>query len=48
MATKEFFPQHPESPPMIYAHPISNPFYKGFLKVGYTEKDYQKGQQRRR
>jgi len=36
MANKEFFPQRPESHPMIYAY--SDPQYKGLLKVGYTEK----------
>ncbi len=39
MATKEFFPQQPESHPMIYGYPFSNPQSKGLLKVGYTEKD---------
>jgi len=38
MANKEFFPQRPESHPMIYAYTDSNPQYKGLLKVGYTEK----------
>jgi len=38
MAIKEFFPQHPESHPMIYA---DDDLYshKGLLKVGYAEKD---------
>lgn len=36
---KEFFPQRPESHPMIYAYSDSNPQYMGLLKVGYTEKD---------
>ena len=47
MATKEFFPQRPESHPMIYAYSDSNPQYKGLLKVGYTEKDVERrvGQQ---
>ena len=31
---KEFFPQRPESHPMIYAYSDSNPQYKGLLKVG--------------
>ncbi len=39
MANKEFFPQRPESHPMIYAYSDSNPQYQGLLKVGYTEKD---------
>jgi hypothetical protein len=39
MANNEFFPQRPESHPMIYAYSDSNPAYKGLLKVGYTEKD---------
>jgi len=42
MPTKEFFPQRPESHPMIYAYSDSNPQYKGLLKVGYTEKDVEK------
>lgn len=33
---KEFFPQRPESHPMIYAYEDSNPQYKDLLKVGYT------------
>lgn len=42
MASKEFFPQRPESHPMIYAYSDSNPQYRGLLKVGYTEKDVEK------
>jgi len=42
MASREFFPQRPESHPMIYAYTDSNPHYKGLLKVGYTEKDVEK------
>ena len=42
MANNEFFPQRPESHPMIYAYTDSNPQYKGLLKVGYTEKDVEK------
>jgi len=42
MASNEFFPQRPESHPMIYAYSDSNPQYKGLLKVGYTEKDVEK------
>jgi len=38
----EFFPQRPESHPMIYAYSDSNPQYKGLLKVGYTEKDVER------
>lgn len=38
----EFFPQRPESHPMIYAYTDSNPQYMGLLKVGYTEKDFEK------
>ncbi len=37
-----FFPQRPESHPMVYAYSDSNPQYKGLLKVGYTEKDVEK------
>jgi hypothetical protein len=39
MPNAEFFPQRPESHPMIYAYEDFNPQYKGLLKVGYTEKD---------
>jgi hypothetical protein len=41
MAIKEFFPQRPESHPMIYA---DDDLYshKGLLKVGYAEKDVEK------
>jgi len=35
----DFFPQRPESHPMIYAYEDFNPQYAGLLKVGYTEKD---------
>ncbi|MCX6054228.1 MAG: hypothetical protein NTZ74_04800 [Chloroflexi bacterium] len=42
MANKEFFPQRPESHPMIYAYTDSNPQYKGLLKVGYTEKEVER------
>jgi hypothetical protein len=42
MANKEFFPQRPESHPIIYAYSDNNPKYKGLLKVGYTEKDVEK------
>jgi hypothetical protein len=42
MANKEFFPQRPESHPMIYAYSDSNPLYKDLLKVGYTEKEVEK------
>jgi hypothetical protein len=42
MVIREFFPQRPESHPMIYAYTDSNPQYKGLLKVGYTEKDVEK------
>lgn len=39
---KDFFPQRPESHPMIYAYVDSNPQYKGLLKVGYTAIDIEK------
>ena len=39
---KEFFPQRPESHPMIYAYSDSNPQYNGLLQVGYTETDVEK------
>lgn len=42
MANKEFFPQRPESHPMIYAYPFSHPQYKDLLKVGYTEKQVER------
>ena len=42
MANNEFFPQRPDSHPMIYAYSESNPLYKGLLKVGYTKKDVEK------
>lgn len=42
MVNNKFFPQRPESHPMIYAYTDSNPQYKGLLKVGYTEKDVEK------
>lgn len=38
----EFFPQRPESHPMIYAYSDSDPQYKGLLKVGNTEKNLEK------
>jgi len=40
--SKEFFPQRPDSHPMIYAYSDNNPQYQGLLKVGYTEKDVEK------
>lgn len=39
MSNKEFFPQRPNSFPMIYAYSDNNPQYNGLLKIGYTEKD---------
>ncbi len=42
MAPNNFFPQRPESHPMVYAYSDSNPQYKGLLKVGYTEKDVER------
>lgn len=42
MAEMEFFPQRPESHPMIYAYEDTNPQYKGLLKVGYTSIDVDK------
>jgi len=41
--SKEFFPQRPESHPMIYAYSDNNPQYKELLKVGYTEEDIYRG-----
>ena len=39
---KEFFPQRPDSHPMIYAYEENNPEYQGLLKVGYTAVDVEK------
>jgi hypothetical protein len=39
MANRDFFPQRPDSHPVIYAYTDSNPSYKGLLKVGYTTID---------
>lgn len=39
---KDFFPQRPDSKPMIYAYEDSNPMYEGLLKVGYTAIDVEK------
>lgn len=38
----EFFPQRPDSHPMIYAYEDTNPQYRGMLKVGYTAIDVDK------
>ena len=38
---KEFFPQRPDSKPIIYAYEDTNPQYDGLLKVGYTTIDVQ-------
>ncbi len=35
----DFFPQRPESRPMVYAYEDTNPQYRGLLKVGYTTVD---------
>lgn len=35
----DFFPQRPDSHPMIYAYEDTNPQYRGLLKVGYTSVD---------
>lgn len=42
MAEMDFFPQRPDSHPMIYAYEDTNPQYKGLLKVGYTAIDVDK------
>ena len=42
MAEIDFFPQRPDSHPMIYAYEDTNPQYKGLLKVGYTAIDVDK------
>lgn len=40
--TKEFFPQRPDTHPMIYAYEDNNPLYKGLLKIGYSTIDVEK------
>ena len=42
MSNMDFFPQRPESHPMIYAYEDISQQYDGLLKVGYTEKDVDK------
>ena len=42
MAKQEYFPQRPNTCPMIYAYEDTNPQYKGMLKVGYTSIDVDK------
>ena len=42
MTNTEFFPQRPETHPMIYAYEDTNPQYDGLLKVGYTAIDVDK------
>ena len=42
MAKQEYFPQRPNTCPMIYAYEDTNPQYKGMLKVGYTSIDIDK------
>lgn len=43
MASQEFFVQRPEVVPMIYAYELPDvPSHKGFLKIGYTERDVEK------
>ena len=37
--SKDFFPQRPDSRPMIYAYEDVNPQYAGLLKIGYTTID---------
>lgn len=37
-----FFPQRPESHPMIYAYEENNPEYRGLLKIGYTAIDVER------
>lgn len=40
MANQKFFVQRPEVVPTIYAYELSGvPSHKGFIKVGYTERD---------
>jgi hypothetical protein len=39
--SKDFFPQRPDSKPIIYAYEDTNPQYKGLLKIGYTTVDVQ-------
>lgn len=42
MPNREFFPQRPDSHPMIYAYTENNPEYKGLLKIGYTAVDVER------
>ena len=43
MAAQDFFMQRPEVVPMIYAYELPDvPSHKGFLKIGYTERDVEK------
>jgi len=38
----KFFPQRPETNPVIYAYEDTNPQYKGLLKVGFSNSDAQR------
>lgn len=38
----EFFPERPDSKPMIYAYADSHPSYAGMLKIGFTSIDVEK------
>ena len=42
MNPASFFPQRPDSHPMIYAYEDTNPQYKGLLKIGFTSIDVDK------
>ncbi len=42
MSADKFFPQRPDSHPVIYAYEDTNPQYQGLLKIGYTTVDVQK------
>ncbi|MGM0587552.1 MAG: GIY-YIG nuclease family protein [Bacteroidota bacterium] len=39
--SNEFFPERPDSNPVIYAYKDTNPQYSGLLKVGFTSIDVQ-------
>lgn len=38
----DFFPERPDSKPMIYAYADSHPSYKGMLKIGFTSIDVER------
>lgn len=42
MTSNDFFPQRPDSQPLIYAYEENNPEYQGMLKIGYTTIDVER------